>query len=55
MGTILNFKNVYLDAFDNCKPGFLVVLLKVYSVFSALMIFMAVYAFLYRAFTGFDF
>lgn len=55
MGTILNFKNVYLDAFDNCKPGFLVVLLKVYSVFSALMIFMAVYAFLYRAFTGFEF
>lgn len=55
MGTILNFRNVYLDAFDNCKPGFLVVLLKIYSVFSALMIFMAVYAFLYRAFTGFKF
>lgn len=55
MGTLSHFKNMYLDAFDNCKPEYLVVALKIYSVFSALMIFMAVYALLYRAFTGFEF
>jgi hypothetical protein len=55
MDAILNFKNVYLEAFDNCKPEFLVVVLKIYSVFSAIMILMAVYAFFYRAFTGFEF
>ncbi|MEN1784581.1 MAG: DUF6747 family protein [Bacteroidota bacterium] len=55
MGTLLNFKNLYLAAFHNCKPAFLVVLLKAYSIFSALMIFMAVYAFVYRAMTGFEF
>jgi len=55
MGTLLNFKNLYREAFNNCKPEFLVVLLKIYSVFSALMIFMAFYALAYRAFTGFDF
>lgn len=46
---------MYLDAFDDCKPAFLVYLLKGYSIFCALMIAMAVYAFIYRAFTGFDF
>ena len=55
MGTLLNFKSLYLAAFDDCKPGFLVLVLKIYSVFSAIMILMAVYAFLYRAFTGFEF
>jgi len=55
MGTIWNFKNIYFAAFDNCEPKFLVVLLKIYSIFSALMISMAVYALLYRAFTGFEF
>ncbi|MGD1945795.1 MAG: DUF6747 family protein [Croceivirga sp.] len=55
MGTIMSFKNMYLDAFSNCKPEFLVVLLKIYSIFSALMIFMAVYALTYRALTGFEF
>ncbi|MEM8510263.1 MAG: DUF6747 family protein [Bacteroidota bacterium] len=55
MGTLLNFKNVYLEAFDDCKPAYIVVLLKLYSVFCAAMIFMALYAFMYRAFTGFEF
>lgn len=55
MGTITNFRNLYVEAFRNCKPEFLVVLLKIYSIFSALMITMAVYAFFHRAFTGFEF
>lgn len=55
MGTLLHFKDLYLHAFDGCKPSFLVVLLKGYSVFCALMLTMALYAFIYRAVTGFDF
>ncbi|UJH68155.1 DUF6747 family protein [Allomuricauda sp. SCSIO 65647] len=55
MGTFLHFKNLYVQAFDNCKPEVLVILLKAYSIFCAIMLSMAVYAFLYRAFTGFDF
>ncbi len=55
MGTLTHFKNLYLQAFDDCKPEFVVFLLKVYSVFCALMLGMAVYALLYRAFTGFEF
>ncbi len=55
MGTLLHFKNLYFQAFENCKPEIIVVLLKGYSLFCALMLTMAVYAFLYRAFTGFEF
>jgi hypothetical protein len=55
MGTLVHFKNLYLHAFDDCKPTYLVMLLKAYSIFCALMLSMALYAFLYRAFTGFDF
>jgi hypothetical protein len=55
MGTLEHFKNLYVEAFDDCKPEFVVVLLKAYSVFCVLMLFMAVYAFMYRAFTGFEF
>ncbi|WP_176465448.1 DUF6747 family protein [Croceivirga radicis] len=55
MGTLLDFKNVYFRAFENCKPEFLVVLLKAYSIFCAGMIFVAMYAFMYRAITGFRF
>lgn len=55
MGTLLHFKKLYVDAFDDCKPEILVYLLKGYSFFCALMLLMAVYAFLYRAFTGFEF
>ncbi len=55
MATLLHFKNVYLEAFENCKPAFVVVLLKIYSLFSVLMIAMALYAFFYRAFNGFKF
>jgi len=55
MGTLLHFKNIYTAAFDDCKPEFVVVLLKAYSIFCALMFCMAVYAFFYRAFTGFEF
>ncbi|MEY8019616.1 DUF6747 family protein [Muriicola sp. SD30] len=55
MGTLIHFKNLYQQAFDDCKPEYVVLLLKVYSAFCALMLLMAVYAFLYRAFTGFEF
>jgi len=55
MGTITHFKNLYLQAFENCKPEILVIILKVYSVFCALMICMALYAFVFRAANGFDF
>lgn len=55
MNTVTDFKELYLEAFRNCKPSFLVLVLKIYSIFSALMITMAVYAFLHRAFTGFEF
>ncbi|MEM1260353.1 MAG: DUF6747 family protein [Bacteroidota bacterium] len=55
MGTLMNFKNMYVEAFENCRPQYVVLLLKIYSVFSALMILMAVYALAYRAFTGFEF
>jgi hypothetical protein len=55
MGTLVHFKNLYLEAFENCKPAFLVVLLKLYSIFSIVMISMALYAFMYRAINGFEF
>jgi len=55
MGTLVHFKNLYVEAFDDCKPEFVVVLLKAYSVFCVLMLLMAVYAFMYRALTGFEF
>ncbi|MGB5668153.1 MAG: DUF6747 family protein [Maribacter sp.] len=55
MGTLLHFKDIYTEAFENCKPSFVVVLLKAYSIFCVLMLIMAVYAFMYRAFTGFEF
>ncbi|WP_370458253.1 DUF6747 family protein [Cellulophaga sp. L1A9] len=55
MGTLTHFRNVYLEAFENCRPMFIVVLLKIYSLFSVLMISMALYAFAYRAINGFRF
>lgn len=55
MGTLLHFKNLYSDAFENCKPEFVVVLLKIYSVICVALLSMAIYAFTYRAVTGFEF
>ncbi|MGF1559221.1 MAG: DUF6747 family protein [Flavobacteriaceae bacterium] len=55
MGTLLQFKNLYSEAFENCKPEILVVVLKIYSVFCAMMIFMAIYALSERALNGWDF
>lgn len=55
MGTLLHFKNIYMQAFENCKPEFLVLLLKIYSFFCAILLSMVIYAFFYRAFTGFEF
>ncbi len=55
MGTLLQFRNLYTNAFKNCHPNYVVVLLKGYSVFCMLMLFMALYALFYRAFTGFEF
>lgn len=55
MSTLLHFRNVYLEAFENCRPAFIVVLLKIYSLFSLVMISLALYAFVYRAINGFKF
>ncbi|NJB70753.1 hypothetical protein GGR42_001215 [Saonia flava] len=55
MGTLLNFRNLYVDSFNECKPGFAVTILKAYSVFCGILLAMAVYAFMYRVITGFDF
>ncbi|WP_285649017.1 DUF6747 family protein [Allomuricauda sp. NBRC 101325] len=55
MGTLVHFKDLYLEAFNDCKPSFVVLLLKGYSIFCAVMLFMAFYAFFYRAFNGFEF
>jgi len=55
MGTLTHFKNLYVQAFENCKPEIVVILLKIYSVFSALMIFLAIYAFIHRIVNGFEF
>ncbi len=55
MGTLLHFKHLYLEAFDDCKPSFVVLLLKGYSVFCGILLIMAFYAFMYRIFTGFEF
>jgi len=55
MGTLLHFKNLYIQAFEGCKPLAIVILLKVYSVICAIMIFMGVYALTERALNGWDF
>lgn len=55
MGTLSHFSSLYTQAFENCKPTAIVVLLKVYSVFCAIMIFMAIYALSERALNGWDF
>ncbi len=55
MGTLVHFKNLYTEAFENCRPAIAVVILKVYSVFCALMLMMAVYALTERAINGFEF
>ncbi|MDT7829707.1 DUF6747 family protein [Pricia sp. S334] len=55
METLTHFRHLYNAAFEDCKPQFIVVLLKVYSVFCALMLLMAVYAFMHRALNGFEF
>ena len=55
MGTITHLRKLYIEAFDNCKPDILVAILKVYAVFCALMLVMAMYAFVYRAVNGFEF
>lgn len=55
MGTLVHFKHIYLEAFENCKPEIAVFLLKIYSVFCLVMLSMTLYAFLYRVFTGFNF
>jgi hypothetical protein len=55
MATLSHFKDIYLSAFEDCRPEIVVVLLKIYSVFCVVMLFMALYAFFYRAFTGFNF
>jgi hypothetical protein len=55
MGTLLHFSTLYKKAFEDCKPVAIVILLKVYSVFCAIMLFMAFYALAHRALNGWDF
>ena len=55
MGTLLHFRDIYTEAFENCRPNFVVILLKGYSIFCVLMLTMAFYAFIYRVATGFEF
>jgi hypothetical protein len=55
MGILAHFSNLYTQAFEDCKPAAIVVLLKIYSVFCAIMIFMAIYALSDRALNGWDF
>lgn len=55
MGTLIHFKNLYVEAFANCKPEIVVIFLKAYSVFCAGMLLLAFYAFTYRVFNGFEF
>lgn len=55
MGTLLHFSKLYTEAFENCKPVVIVILLKAYSIFSAIMILMAIYALSDRALNGWDF
>ena len=55
MNTFLNFKNAYLQAFKESESPFFTMILRIYSIFNAILILIAVYAFLYRVFTGFEF
>lgn len=55
MGTLQHLRYLYLKAFDDCKPDYLVVMLKIYSVFCAFMWSLAVYAFISRMATGYEF
>lgn len=55
MGTLLHFKKLYFEAFDDCKPSYLVLFLKGYAIFCAILLSMALYAFMFRVLTGFDF
>ncbi|MDX1332193.1 MAG: DUF6747 family protein [Robiginitalea sp.] len=55
MGTLAHLRNLYDHAFEDCRPAYVVYLLKGYALFCALMLSMALYAFFFRVFTGFDF
>ena len=55
MGTLNHFKDLYVHAFENCRPTYVVYILEAYSLFCAVMLSMALYAFLFRVFTGFEF
>ncbi|MFZ9004875.1 MAG: hypothetical protein JSW57_09300 [Flavobacteriaceae bacterium] len=55
MGILAHLKYLYDHAFEDCRPAYMVYLMKGYAVFCALMLSMALYAFFYRVFTGFDF
>ncbi|MCL6268297.1 DUF6747 family protein [Flagellimonas myxillae] len=55
MGTLLHFKQLYLEAFNDCKPSYVVLFLKGYTIFCGILLAMAFYAFMYRILTGFDF
>ena len=55
MGNLEHFRVLYLRAFEGCKPRIVVTALKLYGLFCAIFLVMAVYAFVYRMLTGFEF
>lgn len=55
MGTLSHLSNLYSRAFEGCKPAIVVYILKAYSVFVVIMIFMAFYALSHRILHGWEF
>jgi len=55
MGTLIHVKSIYTAAFKNCKSEFLVLILKAYSIFCAIMLLIVLYAFVFRALSGYRF
>lgn len=55
MTTILLIKEIYLEGFRNLGNLIIKNYLKVFSWFSFTMFFLALYAFLFRVYTGFSF
>ena len=55
MGALLLFRNIYLEAIRNIKNYFLKNYIKVYSTFTFILLIVALYALIYRIWTGFAF
>ncbi|MGB5170541.1 DUF6747 family protein [Eudoraea sp.] len=55
MEKVLHFREIYLEAFRNWKNLFLKEYFKVFSWFCFALLFVTLYAFIYRVLTGFAF